>query len=188
MSATRRRLPLFAPHGSALPPVDLSTRRRPARASVGLVAAHPADEGGIEAARSRWVACCAKRGIRSSVLVVEAGRPTSSDDPDIPAPRQLSDGSLRLAAPLSDIASSIDRALGNLEPVDILLGLGPAFVASLRPTLAILLTEGRAPSEWSAEARALRRAFDLVLPSLDTALVDALLDEIVRIRAIHAPS
>lgn len=153
------RLPLAAVDPEELPPIDDGLRVPFERACIAIVAIDPRD---LEPAVAGLRAAATASG-RACVELRAALR-------DGPVSIEGSAARTEIAAPLLELPEAIARASAELPAHDLLLATGVGLVAIRRPEVSVLVTRGRAPSDWPADVRSVRHRFELIVPELDAHL------------------
>jgi hypothetical protein len=160
----RIRLPLASAEPDELPPVDDALRLPFGAPSIAIVAV---DGRGYGAALATLRAAA-----------VEASRLVSELHAILSPRRGARLAPPRVEAALLDMPEALMAAERTLVSHALVLATGVAVVAIRRPTVAVLLTEGRPASDWPADVRSVRHRFDLIVPELDAVLARELIARI----------
>ncbi len=152
----RVRLPLAGDEPVELPPVDDALRLAFAAPSIAVVGV---ERGLVEGALEVLRGACVASGVRHAELhAVLASREGVRHEPP------------RLEASLLEMPAGLLEAERRLASHELVLASGVALVAIRRPTVSILVTRGRGPSDWRIDVRSVRHRFELIVPELEPAL------------------
>lgn len=159
MSERRVRLPLAAVDPEELPPIDDALRAPFERPSIAIVSIDRREhEPTLESLRGAasglgHVIAEIRTTLREGAVAMESGS-----------------RGIELAAPLLEMPEALARAEQALPRHALLVASGVGLVAIRRPTVSVLVTRGRAASDWPVDVRSIRHRFELIVPELDATL------------------